>query len=83
MRITKSTRINYGIYVAEYKLWKMQYVNFLPDEKYENINPMQTKTRWNNHRSLWNKFNVNDKNDRAAPLSIFKNFIWTSSMVVL
>ena len=48
---------SYGIYVAECKFCKMQYVG-------------QTKnkfsTRWNNHRSFWNKFNVKDNNDRAV-----------------
>ena len=45
---------SYGIYVTECKFCKMQYVG-------------QTKnkfsTRWNNHCSFWNKFNVKDNND--------------------
>ena len=31
-------------------------------------------TRWNNHRSFWNKFNVKSNNDRAALLKPFLNF---------
>ena len=31
-------------------------------------------TRWNNHRSFWNKFNVKDNNDRAAFLRHFYKF---------
>ena len=31
-------------------------------------------TRWNNHRSFWNKFNVKDNNDRAALLKHFYKF---------
>ena len=51
---------NYGIYMAECKFCKMQYVG-------------QTKnkfsTPWNNYRSFWNKFNVKNGNDRAALLN--------------
>ena len=56
------TCINNVIYVAECKFCKMQYLG-------------QTKnkfsTRWNNHRSFWNKFNVKGNNDRAALLTSF------------
>ena len=31
-------------------------------------------TRWNNHCSFWNKFNVKDNNDRAALLKHFYTF---------
>ena len=51
--------------VAECKFCKMQYVG-------------QTKnkfsTRWNNHRSFWNKININDNNNRAAFLKNFYEF---------
>ena len=61
---------NYGIYVAKSKFCKMQYVK-------------QTKnkfsTRWNNHRSFWNKFNVKDNNDRAALLKHFYKFHFNAS----
>ena len=56
---------NYSIYVAECKFCKMQYVG-------------QTKNKFstprNNYRSFWNKFNVNDNNDRAALFQHFYKF---------
>ena len=37
-------------------------------------NKNRFSTRWNNHGSFWNKFNVKDDNDRAALLKHFDKF---------
>ena len=46
----------------------MQYVHYVEQTK------NKFSTLWNNHRSFWNKFNVNDNNDRAALLKHFYTF---------
>ena len=56
---------NCGIYEAKCKFCKMQYVGQI---KYK------FSTRWNNHPSFWNKFNVKDDNSRAALHKHFYKF---------
>ena len=56
---------NYGNYVAKCKFCKIQY---------EGQTKNKYSTRWNNHRSSWNKFYINNDSDRAAHLEHFYKF---------